>query len=125
MVSLFGTDPPVERFADSLNRIYDIINSLWPRVVGAGVDVILDFAFWERQARYSARHLASQAGAATRLYYVHCSEATARERCRTRNADLQGSLFISDDTFDVLRSRVEPLGPDEAYVFIDTEPHGP
>ena len=46
---------------------------------------------------------------------------TARARCRLRSANLQGSLYIADNTFDVLKSRFEPLEPDEPHVVIDTD----
>jgi len=64
---------------------------------------------------------ATAVGAACRLYSLQCSEATARARCRLRNANLQGSLYIADNTFNVLQSRFEPLQPDEPHVLINTE----
>ena len=32
-----------------------------------------------------------------------------------------GSLFIADNTFDVLKVRFEPVQPDELHLLIDTE----
>lgn len=121
MSALFGSDPPQGTFADSLQRIYGIIDTLWPRVLRAGADVILDFAFWERSRRDEVRRRAAQTWSETRLYHVFCSEQTARTRCRTRNLDLRESLLISDETFDALRVRVEPLGDDEPHISVDTE----
>jgi predicted kinase len=121
MSSLFGSDPPADTFADSLERIYGVMNTLWPRILRAGADVILDFAFWQRSQRDAARSLAAQAWSETQLYHVRCSEQTARRRCLLRNADLQGSLFISEQTFELLRQRLEPLGPDEPHITIDTD----
>jgi hypothetical protein len=57
----------------------------------------------------------------TMLYAVCCSKDTARERCRKRNQDPRGSLFIADNTFDVLKKRFEPLEPDEVFVPVDTK----
>jgi predicted kinase len=90
-------------------------------VVGCGVDVVLDCGFWTRISRDSARQRAATAGAECRLYAVQCAEATARLRCRRRNSDLRGSLYIADNTFDVLKSRFEPLQADEPHVLIPTD----
>jgi predicted kinase len=82
--------------------------------------VVLDNGYWTRAARDAARQRAAAVGAACRLYSLQCSEATARARCRLRNANLQGSLYIADNTFNVLQSRFEPLQPDEPHVSIGT-----
>jgi hypothetical protein len=38
-----------------------------------------------------------------------------------RSANLQGSLYIAEATFDILKSRWEPLQADEPHVVINTE----
>lgn len=48
-------------------------------------------------------------GAEARLYRVTCSEEDAWRRIEERNTDLWGSLFIARNTFEVLKSRFEPL----------------
>jgi hypothetical protein len=54
------------------------------------------------------------------LYQLACDESVARQRCLKRNEDLQGSFYICENSFDVLRKKFEPLDPDEASVCIDT-----
>ena len=121
MTHLYGEDPPAAQFAERLERVFALLDDQWVRVVRCGVDVVLDYGFWTRTSRDEARRRAGDAGAACRLYAMQCSEATARARCRQRNADLRGSLYIADNTFDALKARFEPLQPDEPHVLIDTE----
>jgi predicted kinase len=121
MVRLYGEDPPADQFAGRLERVFALIDEQWVRVVRCGVDVVLDHGFWTRASRDTARARAAAAGAACRLYALQCPEATARARCRGRNADLQGSLYIAENTFDVLKSRFEPLQADEPHLVIYTE----
>ncbi|HKO92370.1 MAG TPA: AAA family ATPase [Polyangiaceae bacterium] len=121
MVRLFGVDSPAEHFQQNLDAVFDIIEGHWPRVVACGVDVILDFGFWSRAARDLVRQRAAQLGCASQLYAVRCSEATARRRCALRNENLSGSLLITDNTFNVLQARFEPLGADEPFTLVATE----
>ncbi|HEX6765832.1 MAG TPA: ATP-binding protein [Polyangiaceae bacterium] len=120
MVARHGHDPPERHFSEYLDAIFAEINAEWPRTLGGGCDVVLDFGFWTRAWRDMARARAASAGAETKLYFVRCSEAVARERCLRRNRELGGSLYISENTFDVLKARFEPLGPDEPFELVDT-----
>jgi len=122
MARLYGEDPPADQFAERLERVFALIDEQWVRVVRCGVDVVLDNGFWTRATRDAARRRAAAAGADCRLYALECSDATARERVRRRNADLQGSLYIADPTFDSLKARFEPLRPDEPHQRITTDP---
>jgi predicted kinase len=121
MVELHGIDPPEERFAGFLSTIYETISQEWPKKIALNQDVVLDFGFWTRAQRDEVRRRAQAMTAGTKLYAVRCSEETARKRCRDRNKDLRGSLFIADNTFEVLKKRFEPLARDEAFVLVDTE----
>ncbi len=121
MVRLYGEDPPADQFAERLERVFALLDDQWVRVVRCGVDVVLDYGFWSRASRDTARQRAASSGAACRLYALQCPEATARTRCRLRNASLLGSLYIADATFDSLKSRWEPLQVDEPHVVINTE----
>jgi predicted kinase len=121
MARLYGEDPPAYQFAERLDRVFALLDDQWVRVVRCGVDVVLDYGFWTRAARDAARQQAAAAGASCRLYALQCLEATARARCLRRNANLQGSLCIADNTFDVLQSRFEPLQADEPHLLMNTE----
>ena len=114
MARLYGIDPPVEQFADYGSRVSAQIDSLWPRCLELGLDVVLDLNFWTRRGRDATRMKARSLGAAVRLYRLTCPDELAWHRIERRNASLDpSSLFIARNTFEVLRARFEPLDPDE------------
>lgn len=101
-------------------RILLMLDGVWPKVLGHGIDVVLDFGFWSRQLRDNARRRALSVGAEVKLYRVVCDEDVARARCLARNANPNGAFMIDALAFDALRAKFEPLGPDEPYELIDT-----
>ena len=118
MARLHGDDPPVERFAEYFRRVSEQIESVWPRCLELGLDVVLDLNFWTRAQRDAAKARAAQAGAASRLYRLACADEVAWRRIERRNGNLDGSLLITKATFEQLKSRFEPLHGDEAHVDI-------
>nr|WP_020578454.1 hypothetical protein [Actinopolymorpha alba] len=58
--------------------------------------------------------------AAIQLYHVRCDDEIAWCRVESRNANPSGSIRMVRNTFDVLKARVEPLGPDEPHIVIET-----
>jgi len=121
MVARYGHDPPERRFGEYLELVYAEINADWPRTLSAGRDVILDFGFWTRAGRDAAGARAASAGAATKLYFVRCAETTARARCLHRNENPEGSLVVTGNTFEVLKSRFEPLADDEPFELVESD----
>ncbi len=119
MTGLHGQDPPAAGFPDAAARIWELIWMHAGRVLRVGADVVLDGGFWSRASRDDARRRAAAFGVACRLYDVRCPEAVARTRTRRRTTAMPaGALVITDATFDVLRTRVEPLGADEPHVVV-------
>jgi predicted kinase len=118
MVRLYDDDPPVEDFANFYSRIHGQVEEIWLRCLELGLDVVLDFGFWARQERDATRAKIITLGAEARLYRLTCPEDEAWRRIEKRNADLQGSLLIVRNTFEVLKGRFEPLDPDEARIEI-------
>ena len=118
---IYGADPPVDKFNDYVEAVYDIIDQHWPKILGAGVDVILDFGFWTRVSRDAARQRAATAGGTVKIFHLSCCPATARARCLARNHNLNGSFVITEPTFHTLQTRFQSLEPDEPFVLIDTE----
>jgi predicted kinase len=115
MTRLFGEDPPQAEFAGHAQRVQSLIDEQWQRVLAAGVDVVLDFGFWSRTSRDEARQRVLALNAVPRLYWVRCDRATALARCLARNRDLRGSLFIAEQTFELLEQRFQPLDADEPF----------
>ncbi len=116
MARLFGENPPADTFPQHAAAILDLMEPIWTRCLSLGIDVVLDYGFWRRAERDQARRLAETCGARTLLYKVDCPEDEARRRVAARNGQADRSLHIAPDTFDVLKSRFEPLQVDEAFV---------
>jgi predicted kinase len=116
MARLYGTDPPVEHFADYASRVSAQIDTMWPRCLQLGLDVVLDLNFWTRQSRNATRMKAQSLGASVRLYRLNCPDEVAWQRVKRRNESLGGtSLLIRHETFERLKAGLEPLDPDEEW----------
>ncbi|GAA2756516.1 putative kinase [Actinopolymorpha rutila] len=81
---------------------------------------MLDLGFWSRELRDATRERVAACGATVRLYDVRCADDVAWQRVEERNSDPSGSLRMVRNTFDVLKAKVDPLGPDEPHVVVDT-----
>lgn len=102
-----------------LQRLVSVLDDHWPKLLAAGVDVVLDFGFWKRTDRDRARTLARSVGAAHRLIWVRTDDATALRRCHAR-AGSATSFLIDTDAYRDLRARYEPPDPDEAVELVET-----
>lgn len=118
LIALTGDTVRLEQ--ELVERLQAQMEELWPEFVTLGIDVILDFGFWRRQDRDQVRKKAEDIGAATRLYWIHCPDQVARERCRQRNAAQGGEYHVSDEGFDEMRSRFEPLDSEEEHELIES-----
>lgn len=121
MSALYGDDPPQEAFQDYASRVSRLMEVIWTRLLDLGNNIVLDFGLWSRSERRRIVALIRQHGGTSNLYYLRCSDEIAWQRVDERNKDLGGSLYISRNTFDVLKARFEPLEPDEAFSIIETE----
>ena len=119
MVRFYGTDPPADLFAGHSRAVSEQIDLLWPRCLELGVDVVLDLGFWSRKQRDQARAIATARGAGVLLYRLNCPDHEARARLTARNEKLDGDLLITEATYDLLRTRFEPLAPDEKREEVD------
>lgn len=102
-------------FGVLLGRVESVMQQVWCRCLDLGIDVVLDQGFWARAKRDGVREMAAELGADTRLYHVYCADSVAWQRVEHRNADPRDSIRMSRETFDNLRDRLEPLGPDEPH----------
>lgn len=118
MNKLYGENPPLEYFADYYARVYDLIWVYTTRLLELKQDVILDCGFWSRGSRDEARAKATALGATYQLYFLDAPEEVLKERVRKRNENLQGSLYIDDEAFELFKSRFEPLYEYEEHVLI-------
>jgi len=115
MARLFGDDPPADTFADRAEAIAELLQPIWVRCLTLGLDVVLDYGFWSRVERDRVRGIVRDAGATAMLWAVYCPDGKARRRIALRNRSARRSLYVAPATFDLLKSRFEPLEPDEPY----------
>jgi len=113
------TGDPIRLDDELYERLYGLVMGLWPSITEGGLDVILDFGFWTRRRRDEARAAATASGSSVRLYLVRCPDDIARARCRERNKNLGADYHISDEGYDALRSKFEPLGSDEEHELVE------
>lgn len=120
MTMLYGNDPPMDQFPEFHKRVSKLIDAHWTRCAKLGLDVVLDFGFWSRRQRDETRATAAALGASARLYFLECPEDEAWRRVDKRNAHLDGSLLIVRHTFEMLKSRFQPLGDDEDRIEVSS-----
>ncbi|HBM14792.1 MAG TPA: hypothetical protein DD381_00350 [Lentisphaeria bacterium] len=85
-----------------------------------GLDIILDFGFWNRELRDKYIQRIIGIGAEYKLYYVYCPEETIRERIKARNESLPNDCFrISDEAFNFFSPGFQPPSEDERFELID------
>lgn len=116
---LFADGPSYDLDQRSLDRLLGTLDELWPQVLRAGADVVLDFGFWRRNLRDRVRRLATSAEAAHTLYWVHCPDEVAIARCLERNGD-PNAFLISEQGYRELKSHFEFPTADEAHERVDS-----
>ncbi|MFD2082616.1 hypothetical protein SAMN05421678_11165 [Actinopolymorpha cephalotaxi] len=122
LTTLYGDDEAgIEPDVGTLSaRLMTAMEPVWARCLTVGVDVVLDLGFWSRELRDLTRQRVEACGATAKLYDVRCADDVAWQRVEARNSDPAGSLRMVRNTFEVLKAKVDPLGPDEPHVVVDT-----
>jgi len=126
MLSLYGTDFPVERFQDHGDVVKQTIWSVASSLIrDHDMDVVLDFSLWSRAERDLFRAKAIEAGARVQLYRVHCPDDVSVRRLAQRNTgrNTKTTFYVSPDTFLAWRQYYEEPTPDEDadFLIIDTD----
>lgn len=121
MHRLYGNNPPREQFETYHARVSELIWIYAERLIGLGIDVILDFGFWKKKSRQAAVARAKALGAKPILYKFSCSTETAAKRVAHRNKnDPQDSLQIDEHAITLFQGMFEPIGEDEKCVEVKT-----
>ncbi|HEX8771773.1 MAG TPA: AAA family ATPase, partial [Acidimicrobiales bacterium] len=105
--------------AELFDRTLTLLSELWPRIIRAGADVILDFGFWSRASRDELRARSAEAQAPLRLYSLRCSDSTAIARCLARTDTT--AYDLDADAYQALLYKFEPLEPDELAEIVNTD----
>jgi predicted kinase/predicted nucleotidyltransferase len=90
---LFGQDLEAAEHDDRHNLIETMLWDLAARVLGLGINVILDFGFWAQSERDDYRSRAAGLGASSEVHFLNVSQEVLLERLATRNARLPWGAF--------------------------------
>jgi len=109
MAELFGIDPPAETFQRRLATLLELLKPMWIKAAKAGIPVILDYGFWTKQSREEIQNILQSLQISFEWVRMQTSMDECRKRNHLRNKNRGGSLYIADNTFDLLRTRFEPM----------------
>ena len=122
IITLYGQDPPAEKFEDYSHRVSNLIWETASRLLTLGQDVILDFGFWSRASRDEARLRIQAIGAESILYCMTCADDVMKSRVLNRTHRMpEGALYIDENAINIFRTRFEPLDADEPHRLIATD----
>lgn len=120
-LGLFSPGGPTSHLdVEALNRLWRVLDDHWPVLLRRNLDVVLDFGFWTRARRDSARQIAESVGATPAVYWVRCPDEVALARCLARDPESTTSFIIDPEAFLALQSKFEPLAPEEQYQVVET-----
>ena len=120
MAQLYGSDPNEQLFPEYFQKVSKLIDSVWPRCLELGVNVVLDLNFWSKEQREVTRKIITNLKCEYRLFNIQCYDNMAWTRIEMRNNDRSfKGLHISRNTYDILKKKFEPLSAEEAHENID------
>lgn len=88
---------------------------MWVRCIQLKTNVILDFGFWSKSERIRTKNIIISYGGTPVIYSLSCSDEVGMHRLLERNKNLTSSLYISPNTFHILKEKFEPMSIDEEY----------
>lgn len=96
MLRLFGPHMPRELFDARLQTCKDIILETSEKLLNAGVSVVLDFGFWQREERTQLRAWLETRSFDHTLYFLDVPQDELWRRLEARNKNLEVGTFEID-----------------------------
>ena len=90
---LYGADLSGDALDAARDPVEAVLWDLTARVLVLGLDVILEYGFWNRSEREELRRRAAQLGARSEVHFTQASESELMRRLARRNADLPMGTF--------------------------------
>lgn len=115
MRKLYGRDLPENEFRHAWTRVDELIWQLAEQVAAAGVDVVLDYGFWSREARRRAYERARNLTEDVVFHQLRCDREAALARVLARNAEDDDSLLIDRACFERFWPQYEEISSAENY----------
>lgn len=118
LLTLYERIDTLDRFVDCDRRVRAVIAPLAKQILGAGQDVVFDFAGNTRTHRAWVRSIFEGAGADHVLHVLDVSDDECRRRVRERNATKPKGLYygdVADDLVVEVMKFIEPPDPSEGF----------
>lgn len=117
MLRLHGLPYDDPRYGARVDACRELIWDVAARVVGLGLDVILDWNHWSRSRRADSRRRAEAAGASVRVHYVDVPVTVAARRAAARTAAGEDawSHRLDDAAVRHAETFFEPPADDEGF----------
>jgi predicted kinase len=88
------------------------------KLLGLGVDAILENGFWSRSERDAIRNRAQSSGADVQLYFMNAQPSTLRARILARNAHAPSGFQIPPEDLDLWVGDFEAPTSDEQPIIV-------
>lgn len=111
---LYGANISGEALDAARDPVEEVLWDLATRLLVLGVDVILEYGFWNRSERDAFRTRAAQLGARSEVHFTDAPEAELLRRLARRNRDLpEGTFWIDEARLRDWMRLFEPPSLDE------------
>jgi len=118
---LFGSGQPQHGVGTPAeDRLHGLLRRLWPDILRAGADVVLDMGLWTRQERDRSMQVVRDVGAIPVLLALVTDDQTALRRLEARAAREEAEFVITPETYFQLRDQFEPVTKDERALVLRT-----
>lgn len=119
MVPLFGHHMPRDVFDARLAAIRELQWDLAVRLLGVGVNVVLDDGFWRKAERDLYRQRAKQIGVPCQVIFLDVPLPELQRRLEIRNAAAEAGTFLIDaPALALFHNWFEPPTADEPGVIV-------
>lgn len=108
MCSLYGEDSPEDDFNKRLSTLMELFKGIWLNIAEKQ-DVLLDYGFWTKQSRDNIEAILRSYDLKFKWIIVNTSIEECRTRNKERNSSLDKTLHITENTFELLLKKWEPI----------------
>ena len=105
----------VQDYVKVSERLRGVIGPHVKSLLGAGLNVILDFPANTPGLRQWMRDIFEGAGVSHRLHYIDVPDAVCKSRLKQRNLDGGHEFAPSDEQFDLINQYFQPPSPQEGF----------
>lgn len=120
MVRVFGNTPPKDKFEEYDNKMTSLARDMAIKCLKAGISVIIDEGFWEKEQRDEISEKVKSAGAIPKLYYLEVPFEIMKARTlkRTENPPVD-SFTIDEEAFNYYWKFFQPPSKNEEFTLIE------